>query len=153
MIKQLLITLALLYTISCDNLDLVQDETQSQIITTEIPDKLSDEILVHFMDFKRSEFIEILPTFKEVVSNLLNEYFANNTDLNSSNFTQESIVFIGDNDKERFEEENRYVISKLAIKRADRTEENLPGSIVKGMFYYYFINKHLFDLSSNYFSY
>lgn len=76
-----------------------------------------NSVQIHFMDYKRAEFLEVLPKVKTAIADSLSKYCAEHASKcgveGSVNFTENDIGFIGNSDKERFPEEGRFVIPRL----------------------------------------
>jgi len=87
-------------------------------------DPSTQNVLIHFMDYKKAEFIsQFQAGVKESIANRLSEFCRNKQNdclrENEANYTVEDIGFYGAIEKERLVEDGRFVIVKLYAKQEE----------------------------------
>ncbi|RNA09423.1 hypothetical protein BpHYR1_037932, partial [Brachionus plicatilis] len=86
-----------------------------------------NSVLVHFMDLKRKEFVQVLPTVVNAIAKAANEFCENQTsscgNLKNFNITSRNIKFVGSDEKEKYQEETRFLISNIYIDNEGAEEE------------------------------
>lgn len=88
---------------------------------SETTEPTGTDVKVHFMDFKRADFINQLPKLRDTLSSLFVAYCSSKGSecTFQGNATGECFGFTGETEKEKFNEDNRYVITKLHFKCSD----------------------------------
>ncbi|CAF0774419.1 unnamed protein product [Brachionus calyciflorus] len=99
------------------------------IISSEETAGKEQSVLVHFMDYKKHEFLEQLPVLTKGIADTLNAYCSNVGSkcdyLRPFEFSDKNIKFVGATEKEKFTEDTRFVLGNVYIDTEGSAETKL----------------------------